>query len=185
MKNLFFIILGLSLIGLGVYGVIHFFIILFSSYVKIIATFFAFLAAIMGTLITQYYIKKREQENAHREKKIEIYNSFIEITSRAIAGGHKDTSIKKPTDKELADFMFKFKSEILLWGSPGVIKEMLNFQNASQRGLEPLITANNLYKEFRKDIGLSNFGLNNCELIKIGLTDPEELDNNEMSKKCI
>ena len=183
MKNLFRL-LAFFLIGLGIYGIIKLFSMLFSSDVKVVAAFFAFLAAVTATLLTQYFIKRREEKNAHREKKIEIYSSFIQVTSRAISGEHKDTSIKKPTDKELADFMFKFKSEILLWGSPGVIKEMLNFQNASQRGLEPLITANNLYKEFRKDIGLSNSGLNNCELIKIGLTDPEELDNNKMSKNC-
>jgi len=152
--------------------------------VKVIAAFFAAVTAIIGGILTQYYIKKREQDNAHREKKIEIYNSFIEMTSRAINGDHADTSITKPADTELADFMFKFKSEVLLWGSPGVIKEMLNFQNASKRGLEPLITANNLYKEFRKDIGLSNFGLNKCELIKLGLTDPEELDKSDVSKGC-
>lgn len=38
------------------------------------------------------------------------------------------------------------------------------------------MAVDNLYKAICEDIGLSNSGLNNLELIKIFLKDPSELD---------
>jgi len=167
-----------SLIGLAIYGIFNFFIILFTSDIKIIATFFAFVTAITGTLITQYYIKVREQKNALRDKKIEIYNKFIDLSTRMIINDDAETDIKKPDNNEMTTILIKFQSEIILWASPGVINAFLNFRLISAKNPDnTFIALSKLYQEFRKDIGLSNNGLSNNELIKIQLSNPEELDN--------
>ena len=46
------------------------------------------------------------------------------------------------------------------------------------------MAVHNLYKAIRRDIGLSNAGLNNLELVKIFLKDPDELDLIRSSNKA-
>jgi hypothetical protein len=91
-------------------------------------------------------------------------------------GKNEQVTIEEPTDQELIDYLVRFKTEILLWGSPKVIKSQLEFQRIFGSGGDVLMAVNNLYKAIREDIGLSNAGLNNLELIEIFLKDPDELD---------
>jgi len=178
MKKTISTLVGIALLVFFIYGIVQLAILLFHSDIKIIAGFFAFFSAISGAFITQYYIKKREEKNAHREKKIEIYSEFIDIFQRMLAGNNNELKIKKVGEEELQKFFFRFHRDIILWGSPGVIKTFLKFKNGETDTDDAykLFLVNDLYKEFRKDIGLSNFGLNSNELIKINLTDPDELD---------
>ena len=178
MKNLL-TLLAFFIIALGLYGIIKLFSVLFSSDIKVIAAFFAFLAAVIATLLTQYFTKRREEKNAHREKKIEIYSEFIDIYQRMLAGSNNKVDMEKVSKKELENFFFRFNRDILLWGSPGVIKAVMEFKKSSDNNANDkhlLFVINDLFKEFRKDIGLSNFGLNAYELIKVNLSNPEELD---------
>lgn len=100
-----------------------------------------------------------------------------------IAGQNDQISIEAPTEQELIDYLLNFKSEILLWGSPKVIKAQLNFEKISKSGGNDIFIAmNNLYRAIREDIGLSNSGLDNLELVKIFLKDPEELDEMGITK---
>ncbi|CAC9438370.1 hypothetical protein BSPLISOX_534 [uncultured Gammaproteobacteria bacterium] len=132
--------------------------------------------SIIAVIITQRKIKLRGVEEAHREKKVEIYQKFLGITTSLIVGKNEQVTIEEPTDQELIDYLVRFKTEILLWGSPKVIKSQLEFQRIFGSGGDVLMAVNNLYKAIREDIGLSNAGLNNLELIEIFLKDPDELD---------
>jgi hypothetical protein len=131
--------------------------------------------SIIAVIITQRKIKLRGVEEAHREKKVEIYQKFLGITTSLIVGKNEQVTIEEPTDQELIDYLVRFKTEILLWGSPKVIKSQLEFQRIFGSGGDVLMAVNNLYKAIREDIGLSNAGLNNLELIEIFLKDPDEL----------
>jgi membrane protein implicated in regulation of membrane protease activity len=131
---------------------------------------------IAAVIITQRQIKLREIEEAHREKKVEIYQKFMGTITSLIAGQNKQVTIEAPTEQELIDYLVGFKTEILLWGSPKVIKSQLEFERVSGFGGDVFMAVNNLYKAIREDIGLSNTGLNNLELVKIFLKDPDELD---------
>jgi len=131
---------------------------------------------IAAVIITQRQIKIREIEEAHREKKVEIYQKFLSTVTSLIAGKNNQVTIKAPTEQELIDYLVEFKTEILLWGSPKVIKAQLEFERISGSNGDVFMAVDNLYKAIREDIGLSNSGLNNLELIKIFLKDPSELD---------
>ena len=131
---------------------------------------------IAAVIITQRQIKIREIEEAHREKKVEIYQKFLSTVTSLIAGKNDQVTIKSPTEQELIDYLVEFKTEILLWGSPKVIKAQLEFERISGSNGNVFMAVDNLYKAIREDIGLSNSGLNNLELIKIFLKDPSELD---------
>ena len=171
------IFLKLIFFGFFLYVIQQFFVILFQSDIKIIAIFFASITAIAGNFITQSNIKKREQKNALRDKKIEIYNKFIDLVTRMTTPDNIETSLEKLEDKEKNDTLIKFQSEIILWGSPGVIATFLNFKKVLKEDPNKIMIAtDSLYKEFRKDIGLSNYGLHNRELMKIRVLDPDEVD---------
>ncbi len=131
---------------------------------------------IVAVVITQRQIKLREIEDAHREKKVEIYQRYIYMIQSVIAGQNEQVTTEAPTEQELIDCLFEFKTDLLLWGSPKVIKSLLEFDRIHGSGGDVLMAVNNLYKAFREDIGLSNAGLNNLELVKINLKDPGELD---------
>lgn len=129
------------------------------------------LVGISAVLTSQAHERKRAAEEAHRLKKVEIYQGFIAMASRVIGGSNKNIAVKEPNLKELASYFLKFKSDILLWGSPKVIKAQIEFENVSDAG-DPkklFCSMNSLYLAIREDIGLSNSGLNNLELVKLYL----------------
>lgn len=150
---------------------------------SIIAGMFTILAGISAVMITQMLIKNREIQEAHRTKKIEIYTSFITTATSMLSIENNDLSIKAPTEKELINILFQFKRDILLYGSPKVVKSQLKFMEIAQKNPNQVVKAvDNIYKAMREDIGLSNSGLNNYELIKMFVTDPDEIDKVMLSK---
>lgn len=143
----------------------------------IIAGMFTIFAGLAAVIITQRQIKLREIQEAHREKKIEIYSNFITAATTMVAAQNASLDIKPLSEKELISVMFNFKKEILLWGSPEVIKAQLKFQTLSHDGSSLILFAvNDIYKAMRNDIGLSNSGLSNNELIKLFMIDSDEMD---------
>ncbi|MGB4498053.1 MAG: hypothetical protein WBI40_05085 [Methylococcaceae bacterium] len=151
-------------------------VFLWKASAVIIGTMITASAGITVALLTQQKIKLREIEESHRPKKVEIYQNFLNTVTAIIGGQNENISIQAPSEQELADYMFKFKMDILLWASPNVIKAQLEFENVSESGGDVLIAVNNVYKAMREDIGLSNSGLDNLELIKIFLNEQGRID---------
>lgn len=162
--------------------IIYFIVILFKmdtkDSIKIIAMMITVFSGLIGIMYTQKQIKQREIDESHRAKKIEIYQGFLIQTTAMFQGENKNSNQKTPTEEEKIKFFSKFNEEILLWGSPEIIKIFLEFKNisskeSSENDFEILIVANKLFKAFRVDIGLSNSSLNNCELIKLFINSDE------------
>lgn len=143
------------------------------------------LVGVGGALYTQSQIKKREIEEAHRARKVEIYKDFLDIAARMMAEGNESVSLKPPTQQELVDFMLGFKTNVVLWGSPKVINAQLNFQKTSSEGGHVLKAVDHLYKAIREDIGLSNRGLDKHQLVKMYLSNPDEMDEMSASNKAL
>lgn len=143
------------------------------------------LVGVGGALYTQSQIKKREIEEAHRARKVEIYKEFLDIAARMMAEGNENVSLKPPTQQELVDFLVGFKTNVVLWGSPKVINAQLNFQKASTEGGHVLKALDHLYKAIREDIGLSNRGLDRHQLVKMYLSNPDEMDEMSASNKAL
>lgn len=180
-KRLFQLILGLSIVGGLIYGawvVINAFRVAVTDanpevVAAIIGAMATILVGISAVLISQAHERKRSSEEAHRLKKVEIYQGFIDIISRMIGSSNQNLALKEPDAQELVHFLFKFKSDILLWGSPKVIKAQIEFENVSDSGdtKKLFMSANALYFAIREDLGLSNSGLNNLELVKLYLNN--------------
>jgi hypothetical protein len=176
-------------IGYGVWVLIREFYIALSAAspeitVAIIGAMATILVGISAVLISQAHERKRAAEEAHRLKKVEIYQGFIDLISRMIGASNEHLLLKAPDEYELISFVFKFKSELLLWGSPKVIKAQINFENVSGSGdTQKLFRAvNTLYMAIREDLGLSNSGLNSLELVKLSLNPEARLEIQQKSK---
>lgn len=178
-------VLGIVLVGFAVYGAYKFTAFLIEKInllnpnvaAAIISGMATVLGGILVVIITQQQGRKRAAEESHREKKVEIYKKFLEMVSKIMSGENKDVPIKGPSEKELTKYMVEFKTEIILWASPNVIKSQLAFQKASvDENGDIFRTVNDLHLAIREDIGLSNRGLSDYQLVKMYLKDPDELD---------
>jgi len=143
------------------------------------------LVGVGGVLYTQAQTKKREIEEAHRARKVEVYKEFLDMVARMMASENPNVSLQAPSEQELVDFLVGFKTNLLLWASPKVINAQLNFQKVSSSEGNVLKAVDTLYKAIREDIGLSNTGLNNHQLVKMYLKDPDEMDAASASNKAL
>lgn len=143
------------------------------------------LVGLGGVLYTQAQIKKREIEEAYRSRKVEIYKGFLDLVARMMASNNKNYSQKSPSEKELVEFLVGFKTSIILWGSPKVIIAQLEFERTSSEGGNVLKAVDNLYKAIREDIGLSNRGLNQHQLVKMYLKNKNEIDEMSESNQAL
>lgn len=143
------------------------------------------LVGVGGALYTQAQIKKREIEEAHRGRKVDLYKGFLDMVARMMSEQNENVSLEPPSQQELVDFMVEFKTNVVLWGSPKVINAQLNFQKVSESGGNVLFAVDELYKAIREDIGLSNKGLDKRQLVKMYLRDPGELDTMSASNQAL
>lgn len=184
-KELGLAALGFTIIGVAIYGIwvaFGFFIdALVNSDPKIAAAILGAMATIFvgltAVIITQRQTALRDREEAHRAKKVEIYEKYLDTIQAMMSGANQNVSIKAPTQQELVDYLAKFKSDVILWGSPEVIKTQLEFQRVSRDGGNIFLAVDNLHRAIRADIGLSNKGLNKLELVKMYLANPDEIDS--------
>jgi multisubunit Na+/H+ antiporter MnhG subunit len=127
-------------------------------------------------LEVQKKIREREIDESHRQKKVEIYNGFIQLISSYMQGGNSDNKKKTPNKQKTLDETEKFTNGILLWGGPEVITAYLNYRVENEYGTERMFRAiDRLLMALRSDIGLSNVGLDNYETIQVYLKDPNEI----------
>jgi hypothetical protein len=93
---------------------------------------------------------------------------------QATRRGEEDELLKSErTDSTIVEF----NRNVLLWGSPTVIRAFLAFR--SQGGTtNPFVLGqmDKLLGAIRKDLGLSNWRLQKGDLVKLFLKDPTELD---------
>jgi len=122
----------------------------------IIGAMATILVGISAVLISQAHERKRAAEEAHRLKKVEIYQGFIDIISRMIGASNENLALKAPDQEELLLFAFKFKSDLLLWGSPKVIKAQIMFETVSGGGdTKNYFELSTLYTQpFERTLGL-------------------------------
>lgn len=183
-KQLFQLLLGIALIAGAAYciwRVALFFIekmqqVNSSVAAAIIGAMATVTAGILAVIITQKQTKIREIEEAHREKKVEIYNKFLTTIIRVLKGANENIKSEPISEEELIELLVEYKREILLWGSPKVIKAQLHYETVAGNTYLMFHAVDNLYRAIREDIGLSNKGLQPLDLFKLFLKDPQEID---------
>lgn len=176
------------------YGVFAFFHWLFMGVIgldakvaaAIIAACTTVIVSVLTVVYTQQNTKSREIDNSHRPQKMEIYKRFMDEVVVNLLKAKKENKVDSPEfKKKLEEDFFSFTGDIIVWGSPTVIRAYTEFRS-SGTSLEDsessshkiLLKIDNLFQAMRKDLGNSNWGLNSGDLIKLFLTDPESFDKN-------
>lgn len=127
-------------------------------------------------IATQQAIRLREIEDSLRNRKGEAYADLLDLVSAFMQSSNKGNRKKAPTQQKTLDKIEKFQNAIMLWGSPTVVNAWLGYRSSSESG-----ASNNfrhvdpLYLAIRKDIGLSNEGLESHQLLQVYLKDPDEI----------
>ena len=150
-----------------------------------IATAGTVVAGVVAVVFSQQRSKSREIAEAHRPMKVKVYQHFIESTIGILhkyAGAENNNPDAMAADGEVVGFFRKFTTELLLWGSPGVISSWSRFQATSQLdGRQGLLSFDEMIREIREDLGHTNAGLRSGDLVKLLLSDPEKLDTTQAS----
>ena len=187
MRKTLLILFALAVIAFLSYGAYHVFVLFWQSIKEAspsVAS--ASIAGLVGlSLALLAYLKERTRaiREAHREKKIEVYTKFVDMVFSMIMANIKDKKSSQDDylrSKEFMTSMIEFKRDILLYGAPNVINKFNDFQSASNDNEknEILDAVENLFFAIRKDIGLSNFTLEQGALHRI-YTIPDDVDNKE------
>ena len=192
-KQFFQILLGFLFIGIGIAAIYFFLKAIWTNFTTlqtevataVVAGSVTIIVGIGTVFIGRYYEKKRQIELEHREKKVEIYESFMAVWFERILKGKKEaTSTTKvvATDQQnddLENFLRDFTRNAILWSSHGVIKKYAVFRdstlNAKQASVESLYETlfqfEDVLFEIRKDLGNSNRGLKKGDLLVLFIND--------------
>jgi hypothetical protein len=152
--------------------------------VAIIAACTTLFVSVVTVVYTQQKTKSREIANSHRPQKVEIYKRFMDKAVVGLLKATREKRIERPEyQKELEELFFSFTGDVIVWGSPSVIRSYSAFRST---GADPniLLRVDDLLQAMRKDLGNSNWGLTRGELIKLFITDQEKMDEMLFPKKC-
>lgn len=144
----------------------------------IIATSGPLLAAVLAYVIGQQRSKSREIAEAHRPKKVELYNEFLTEMIKFLHRFRDEDVPKDPNlDPELLKFFTSFTKNLMLWGSSGVIGAWSQFRSQAEAGgMNALLKFDDLVRAIRRDLGHRNWMLERGQLVKLILSDPHNVD---------
>ncbi|MCH8150607.1 MAG: hypothetical protein IH987_21980 [Planctomycetes bacterium] len=122
----------------------------------IIAAAATVLAAVGAVTLSQQRTKAREVSESHRPQKIDLYSRFIKKVMEVMYKYDKDKSENAMIkDTELEKFFQDFTTDLVLWGSPGVVRAYANFRRANKNGgsLNNIVVMDDVIRAMRKDLG--------------------------------
>ena len=145
----------------------------------IIAASWTVLAAVLAVVIGQVYTKRRELEEVHRQKKTDLYKSFVNKTNKVLKEMHKGGEIDPQFHDELVEYFQDFHAELSMWASPKVLKayqkwnelavHASNKETGDTSSAHSVLAMDDLIRSFRSDLGLKNRGLGQGDLVQVYL----------------
>ena len=104
---------------------------------------------------------------------IETYSLFFDIIEKFQRSIKNDQEIDILSDVDLQAKFEKLNRGFILWASDEVIQTWIEFRkNSSENTLDKI---DNVYRAIRKDLGHKDKKLKNLDLIRINLSNPNEL----------
>jgi len=130
------------------------------------------IGTVLGAIITitlgRVFEKKKEVEAHFRERKSEIYDEFLKVFY-ALGTDAAQT--------DLVPFLREWQRKIVLWGGPKVLTSYFKWTNHLRHHLsdpdaETMLLMHDFFSELRRDLGLSNSGIQRGDLIRLILKNP-------------
>ncbi|MBN1235747.1 MAG: hypothetical protein JW999_06815 [Methanotrichaceae archaeon] len=192
-------ILGLIILGITIwviYNAVVFILIGISSVrtelaTGILAASGIIIASLITTVIGKYIEKNYETELQHRANKTAMYEEFLKLLFEIYESTllKSETQSQKFSKEALVPAMAKFTKNLIVWGSPGVIRSYSDFRKLSQiqsgelsHSTSILWSIEKLLFEIRKDIGNSNRNLKEGDLHSLFINN-DALSELKESKK--
>ena len=166
MKEKLYGLLGVGLLGLFAWFsyklIIFIFISLHGIDYKIIIGIVGVMATVISSVwIASYNARKAKEKvvyEAHREKKAEIYNQFMDtMITQMVKNMNDEKSGDELLPDNLLEFLYKFTAQVIIYGSPSVINAFDKFKNLPENDSRIILSiVDELFREMRKDLGESN-----------------------------
>lgn len=184
MKKIINLILGsLLIISLvyGLYSIVNYLISILASLQQevsatIIAGMVTIIVSILSITIGKYYERKMVIEKELREKKIPMYEEFIEFFLNMFLS--KKIKDKEMSDDEMNNFFNKFTQKLLVWGSDEVISQWSNYRRKvlknPQDTEKTMFEFEKLLLAIRKDTGHANKNINQGDLLGLFINDIDD-----------
>lgn len=146
---------------------------------NITVSLIAGIVTLSGYFISRHIERKRIIEQQIREQKIPVYENFIAFVFKVIANKGEN----QVTEEEMAKFMNDFNKQSIVWLSDKSLKALINWRKAVTNQVrlenlgdtvdpkESILALEDLFLEFRKDIGHGNRGLNKGDLLSVFIND--------------
>lgn len=127
------------------------------------------IVSVLSVSVARYYERKRVIEQEIRQKKIPMYNEFVEFWFNFLMS--EKIASRKITDKEMMKFFNQFTQKLMVWGSDEVVRQWSLYRRSfsdiqseldtseAMFGFEKLLLA------IRKDTGHKNNGIMRGDLL--------------------
>ncbi len=116
------------------------------------------IVAALTVTLGRYYERKKDIEAHFRERKVEIYDEFLKEFFKWFTGDDKET----PNEQNLVVFLREWQRKMILWGGSDVLSSYLKWRrnlSAGEPNAQTMFLTEDFFKSIRKDLGLSNRGL--------------------------
>lgn len=140
----------------------------------IIAGFVAVMVSIVSVLLSKYYDRKREIEQAQRTKKAEIYEELLKFVFGHVFAATRPDHI--PSEADGFEFFNRFTQRVIVWGSDDVLRQFSKWKFSMNEN-EPnavIFEMEKLFFAIRKDMGHKNAGLRRGDILRIFTPDIEQ-----------
>ena len=148
---------------------------------------------VLGVVITvvggQVLQRRAAHEEAHRPKKVELYEQFMQHWFGFLEFGVPPALRKgiQAEDPALVAYFAEFAREVILWGSNKVVADYSNFTRAIRAlpGGEPLTVLlgfEGVLLAMRRDLGHTNRGLKKGDVLRLFITDIDQVLGAKQSK---
>jgi hypothetical protein len=159
---------------------------------EIAAVIFAGVLTVFGSvsslIFARIHDRKREVEKEIRNKKIPIYERFVQFLVTKLFYQMTKNGTTKKDNSDIVDFLRKFHTSALIWGSDDVLRQWISFlrvikrlekenQATSNIIVNAIIPTGELLLALRKDIGHDNKNLSSLGIMHLFIHDlSEEID---------
>lgn len=140
----------------------------------LVTGFFTITVSISAVAIGRYLEKAKEVNSAYREKRLKVYEDFMARLLNLMQTGADSAS----QQEDMTAFLRDFNKKILLWAGPHTLKAYTQFFVAistDSTSNKTVFALENFFKAVRRDLGLSNFGLQKGDLLHLILKADEVL----------
>ncbi|AVQ97744.1 hypothetical protein OBCHQ24_01290 [Oceanobacillus iheyensis] len=139
----------------------------------IVAAMATIIVSVLSVTIGKYLERKRVIENELREKKIPMYEEFVEFYFDLLMA--KKINGKEMTQKEMMKFFNRFTQKLMVWGSDEVVKLWSNYRREfalkDRDSMENMFEFEKLLLAIRKDTGHKNKHIEKADLLGLFVND--------------